>query len=236
MQRWTASSAEIILSELDHRLKLIERLQSLVGSSKADELHDLQPLFERGLWMFGPEYDAVDFHSNRFLATIIRDSLGGTAQQVAHRRPDFVALPDRSIGIYSAASYEDQGEISGIRQILIVELKKGGFELSQKELDQARDYSKELYKGTDVRQDTKTVAYVLGETNEGGLETNRIGEKILIVPMVYRTLLDRAHSRTFNLQRKIERLGFAKQVDQQLEEVLSSAVQQELVPEETSPV
>jgi hypothetical protein len=76
MQRWTAGNAEIVLSELEHRLKLIERLQSLVDSSKADELHDLQPLFERGLWMFGPEYDAVDFHSNRYLATIIRDIVG----------------------------------------------------------------------------------------------------------------------------------------------------------------
>src|ERR1700751_5487535 len=120
MQRWTAGNAEIVLSELEHRLKLIARLQSLITSSKADGLHDLQPLFERGLWMFGPEYDAVDFRSNRYLATIIRDSLGGTEQQVAHRRPDFVALPDRSIGIYSAAFYEDRGEISGIRQILVV--------------------------------------------------------------------------------------------------------------------
>jgi hypothetical protein len=120
--------------------------------------------------MFGPEYDAVDFHSNRYLATIIRDSLGGTEQQVAHRRPDFVALPDRSRGIYSAAFYEDRAEISGIRQILVVELKKGGFKLSQKELDQARDYSKELCKAADVRVDVKIVAYVLGADGEEGLE------------------------------------------------------------------
>jgi hypothetical protein len=230
MQRWTAGNAEIVLSELEHRLKLIARLQSLITSSKADELHDLQPLFERGLWMFGPEYDAVDFHSNRYLATIIRDSLGGTEQQVAHRRPDFVALPDRSIGIYSAAFYEDRGEISGIRQILVVELKKGGFKLSQKELDQARDYSKELCKAADVREDAKIVAYVLGADGEEGLEQATYGNRITIVPMLYRTLLDRAHSRTFNLHRKIELLGLVKPVDEQLEEVLSSPEQPELEP------
>ena len=230
MQRWTAGNAEIVLSELEHRLKLIERLQSLVDSSKTDELHDLQPLFERGLWMFGPEYDAVDFHSNRYLATIIRESLGGAGRQVANRRPDFVAFPDRSIGIYSAASFEEQGEISGIRRILVVELKKGGFQLSQKELDQALDYSRELYKATDIRPDTKTISYVLGSTGEGGLEEAKYGDRITIVPMLYRTLLDRAHARTFNLQRKIEQLGLGKPKDEQLEEVLSSAEQPELEP------
>ena len=230
MHRWTAGNAEIVLSELDHRLRLIERLQSLVESSKTDELHDLQPLFERGLWMFGPEYDAVDFHSNRYLATVIRESLGGTEQQVAHLRPDFVAFPDRSIGIYSAASYEERGEISGIRQILIVELKKGGFKLTQKELDQAREYSKELYKSVDVRADTKAVAYVLGEKSEEGLGEATYNNRITIIPMLYRTLLDRAHSRTFNLQRKIEQLGLAKPVDEQLKEVLSSPEQPELDP------
>jgi hypothetical protein len=48
--------------------------------------------------------------------------------------------------------------------------------------------------------------------------------------MLYRTLLDRAHSRTFNLQRKIELLGLVKPVDEQLEEVLSSPEQPELEP------
>ena len=104
MQKWTASNAELVLNELGQRLRLIERLQHLGDSVKADELHDLQPLFERGLWMFGPEYDAVDFYSNQYLATIVRRSLGGEEHQVLNRRPDFVAFPDRSIGVYSAGA------------------------------------------------------------------------------------------------------------------------------------
>jgi hypothetical protein len=45
MQQWTASNAEIVLNELDRRLKLIERMEKLVENPHADELHDLQPLF-----------------------------------------------------------------------------------------------------------------------------------------------------------------------------------------------
>ena len=71
MQQWTASNAEIVLNELDRRLKLIERMEKLVENPLADELHDLQPLFERGLWIFGPEYESVDFRSNRGLAEVI---------------------------------------------------------------------------------------------------------------------------------------------------------------------
>ena len=71
----------------------------------ADELHDLQPLFERGLWIFGPEYEAVDFRSNRGLAEVIGKFLGGADYKPSKRRPDFVVLPEVSIGAYCADAY-----------------------------------------------------------------------------------------------------------------------------------
>ncbi len=47
--------------------------------------------------------------------------------------------------------------------------------------------------------------------------------------MLYSTLLDRAHSRTFNLQRRLEDAGFAQPLDQQVSEVLSYPEHQSLV-------
>ena len=76
MEEWSASSAEIVLSELKSRLNLIERLQELVNTTSTDELHELQPLFARGLWIFGPEYESVEFTSNRSMATVIRQYPG----------------------------------------------------------------------------------------------------------------------------------------------------------------
>ena len=227
MQRWTASNAEIVLNELEKRLNLIKELSVLVDSAKTDELHDLQPLFERGLWMFGPEYEAVDFRSNRGLTTIIRDFFGGTDSALAKRRPDFVCLPDSSIGVYGAFNYGIEGEISGVRKILIVELKKGGFTLKQKELDQARDYAKELRKAADVLPDTEIIGYVLGAAAEQSLEKLSSGEHTTIYPMIYRTLLDRAHSRTFNLQRRIQETQPTVFIDPEVEEVLASPLQQD---------
>ncbi len=98
MQQWTASNAEIVLDELDRRLKLIVRMENAGRENPhADELHDLQPLFERGLWIFGPEYEAVDFRSNRGLTEIIGKFLGGPEYKPPKKRPDFVVLRIRQL-------------------------------------------------------------------------------------------------------------------------------------------
>src|SRR6185295_10735087 len=76
MRRWTATDAKHVLGELHWRLDLIARLDELIRAGAADELHDLQPLFERGLWIFGPAYESVEFCSNRTLATVVRELLG----------------------------------------------------------------------------------------------------------------------------------------------------------------
>lgn len=235
MSRWTAGRAQIVLDELDRRLKLIAKLQTLVDTVQTDELHDLQPLFERGLWMFGPEYEAVDFHSNRGLATIVRESLGGTAKDLGRGRPDFVALPDRSVGVYAASDFENNGEVSGIRKILIVELKKGGFQLKQGELDQAKRYAKALRKAGDVTASTVINAIVLGASMEEGLEHETSGDSTLIQPMLYRTLLIRAHQRTFNLQKRLESSGASHSVDTDVQSVLGNN-DDELLLKDATPV
>jgi hypothetical protein len=203
MQQWTASNAEIVLSELQRRLNLIERMQALVDSPLTDELHDLQPLFERGLWIFGPEYEAVDFRSNRGLAEIIGKFLGGADYKPPKLRPDFVVLPETSIGAYCADSYDAAGEIAGIRKVAVLELKKGGFCVKQHEMNQAMGYCKEIKKARQVDASTEIVAYVLGATLEPDLEKMTVGTSITVIPMVYQTILRKAHQRTFNLQKRL---------------------------------
>lgn len=228
MQEWTASNAEIVLNELDRRLKLIDRMEKLVENPLADELHDLQPLFERGLWIFGPEYEAVDFRSNRGLAEVIGRFLGGADYKPPRRRPDFVVLPEVSIGAYCSDAYDATGEISGIRKVAILELKKGGFCVTQKEADQARDYSKEIRKAGRVHPTTEIVAYVLGATLEDGLVSAEYGGNTHIIPMIYQTVLRKAHQRTFNLQQRLLESQPAITSDPEVDQVLSAPVQQQL--------
>lgn len=228
MQQWTANNAEIVLNELDRRLKLINRMEKLVENPLADELHDLQPLFERGLWIFGPEFESVDFRSNRGLAEVIGRFLGGADYKPPKRRPDFVVLPEISIGAYCADAYDIGGEICGIRKVAILELKKGGFCVTQKEADQARDYSKEIRKAGRVHPTTEIVAYVLGAALEEGLESTDYGENTHIIPMVYQMVLRKAHQRTFNLQKKLLETQPSATPDPEVEAVLRVDSQKQL--------
>jgi hypothetical protein len=197
MGEWTALTAELVLSELQKRLALIERLQSLVHSSKTDELHDLQPLFEKGLWIFGPEYEAVDFRSNRGM-TEIRKFLNAAPETTLTRRCiDFITLLDASIGTYPADAYGSDGDVAGLRKVLILELKKGGVDLTQKEMDQGRDYAKELRLAGAVQQDTEVVVYFLGATIQPGVEPAVIGGHTRVELITYDIVLNRAHARTF---------------------------------------
>lgn len=225
MQRWTAGNAEVVLNELDRRLRVVAELQKLIRDRKSDEVHDLQPLFERGLWMFGPEYESVDFRANRGMAEVVTSLFQKRGVTVSRRRPDFVALSDSSIAFYSADQFGPTGgEVTGVRKVLVVELKKGGFALGQAEVDQARDYVLELRKVGAIQPTTDVEAFVLGAELQPGLSKLKYGDRdeTVIQPLVYDILLNRAHVRTFNLQRKLQDYGSGLGADAELEEVLSS--------------
>jgi hypothetical protein len=222
MEAWTASSAEIVLTELKLRMDLIERLQELVNVVTTDELHELQPLFARGLWIFGPEYESVEFIANRAMATVIRKMLGDADDPPSSRRPDLVALPDRSLGVYAADSFNAQGEVAGVRKVLVVELKKGGFTIGTAELRQGEDYALELQKAHLVASSTEIVVFVLGaNVSDEATDERKVGKSITIVPIRYDTILKRAHARTFNLKRKLEEMKPITR-DEDVEEVVTT--------------
>ncbi|MDD2709259.1 MAG: ATP-binding protein [Verrucomicrobiae bacterium] len=225
MEQWNATHAEIILNELGRRLRLIDDLTVLVHNAKADELHDLQPLFAKGLWIFGPEFESADFTSNRGMATVIRKLLGGTDTELSRNRPDIVALPESSLGTYAADSFDDKGEPNGFRSVVIVELKKGGFPLTVKEVRQAEDYVREIRKAKLVQDNTKITAYVLGATIEDA-ELIRIGDDDAkqIIPMVYDVVLRKAHARTFHLRARLEAIS-PVMADKEVEETLAEPEQ-----------
>ena len=138
----------------------------------------------------------------------------------SRKRPDFVALPDSSIGFYAADEFTD-GEVSGVRKILIVELKRGDFCLTQNELDQARDYARELRSKGCAQSGTVIEAFVLGASIETGLEQMGVGDKTTVKPCLYDVILKRAHSRVFNLAQRIKGSAPIIPRDAEMEDVLS---------------
>jgi len=223
LHEWSVTDAKKVLDELRYRLDLIIELDGLVESHTSDELHDLQPLFERGLWIFGPEFESISFTSNRSLATVVKKFFDTANLEFPSKRPDFVILPDSSIGIYACDDFNEKHEVSGFKSIVIVELKKGGFSITQKEKTQAATYARELRKSGKVSKSTKIVCYVLGTyVDPLDEETSTDGETI-IHPRTYNTVLRQAQARTFNLLRKIEAVQEPDlNRDKELEEVLSN--------------
>lgn len=220
LDEWTAVDAKKVLDELRYRLELIKQLEELVENHKADELHDLQPLFERGLWIFGPEFESISFTSNRSLSTVVNTLLGGADLTTPRKRPDFVVLPDSSIGVYSCDAYDDNHEICGLSSVVIVELKRGGFEISTKEKDQAMHYAREIRKSGKVSMDTKITCYVLGASIDPLANQESTEGSTVIIPRRYNTILGQAHARTFNLLKKVETDKKVKLADTDLYDVI----------------
>ena len=221
LEKWSVTDAKKVLDELYWRLEVIEKMESLVDNPETKELQELQPLFKMGLWIFGPEYEAIDFTSNRSLLTVMNKLLEGGVVDHPMNRPDFVVLPDSTIGAYSSDQYDGNGEVCGIRKILIVELKRGGSTIGVEERRQAEDYAREIKKSGRVDPDTKIICYVLG--SRVGCETTTEGI-VEVIPRPYSTVLRQAHARTFNLIKSIkESRGLSEDVamDGEIKEILS---------------
>ena len=49
LDEWSVTDAKRVLQEIEWRLKLLIQMENLLDTTSADELHQLQPLFDRGL-------------------------------------------------------------------------------------------------------------------------------------------------------------------------------------------
>lgn len=204
LAEWSPQSAKRVLDELYWRLRLIADLQAKMDDPAADELHHLQPLFEKGLWMLGPEFESVEFSSNRTLATVLDRHFGGGSVDVPRLRPDFVVLTDASLGVYSTPRFDERCEPAGYDKVVIVELKRGGSVLTLDAIQQAQTYAVALRDSGTVHRDTRIVCFVLGSRLGSGAEDGEHAGTIRYHARTYDMILQLAHARTFGLQRALE--------------------------------
>lgn len=78
-------TAKLALDEIQTRLKLIAELDAKLHDETMDEVADLQPLFERSLWVFGPEFESLEFTSNRGMTTVINKIFGNGKDRCSAR-------------------------------------------------------------------------------------------------------------------------------------------------------
>lgn len=209
---WTLRLAKDALDEIQTRLKLIADLNKKLRDESADEVGDLQPLFERSLWVFGPEFESLEFTSNRGMTAVIQ-SLFGADTQGSRQRPDFVMLPDGSVGLYSRDAHDLGHDVDGVARLVIAEIKKPGVTIGTQQKGQAWRYVTELIERGLITEATTTTCYVLGSNihaAERGHRTEWDG-RVTIIPMTYDTFVRRAEKRMLGLRDKLKDVPFLKE-------------------------
>jgi hypothetical protein len=209
---WTVRTAKIALDEIQSRLKLIGELDQKLCDETTDEVRDLQPLFERSLWVFGPEFESLEFTSNRGMTEVIR-KLFGSDEKGSRLRPDFVVLPDGSVGFYSRDSHDLGHEVDGVSRLVVAEIKKPGVVIGSDQKDQAWKYVKELIQRGFVTKATDVTCFVLGSIVDQteGSDRTEWDNPVLIRPMSYNTFIRRAEKRMLGLRDKLRDAPFLKE-------------------------
>jgi hypothetical protein len=227
---WTVRTAKLALDEIQSRLKLIHELDQKLRDEKMDEVGDLQPLFERSLWVFGPEFESLEFTSNRGMTEVIR-KIFGKVETGSRHRPDFVMLPDGSVGFYSRDSHDLGHEVNGVARLVVAEIKKPGVVIGSEQKSQAWKYVKELIQGTHITRATDVTCFVLGsvvdETESG--DRKEWDDRVIIRPMSYSVFIKRAEKRMLGLRDKLRDAPFLQEHGMGGEDFIGA--QQPLQPE-----
>lgn len=211
---WTVRTARIALDEIQTRLKLIDELDTKLRNEAMDEVADLQPLFERSLWVFGPEFESIEFTSNRGMTEVIRKFFGAS-QAGSRNRPDFVMVPDGSVGFYTRDAFDGTHEVAGVAHLVIAEIKKVGVTIGSEQKTQAWKYVKELMQKGLLTGTSKVTCFVLGskvEQADSEVTTEAAG-RVHIHPMAYDAFVRRASRRMLGLREKLRDAPFLQGID-----------------------
>lgn len=208
---WSLDFAKEVLDELEIRLRLLDELKEKVFDTKTREVQDLQPIFHQGLWIFGPEYETIEYTSNEGMTKVIQ-KLFDSSETASRNRPDFAILPDSTVGSYSYPTYDEYGGEIGVDRVVIVELKKPGVPISTDEKAQCWRYVSELLKKGVIQRDTKVTCFVLGsEVDPIERDARKDNDRCIIQPMDYQAVIQRAKSRLLKLYDRVKDAPFLEQ-------------------------
>ena len=210
LDKWTVGDALEVLNEIDRRLAVIEAIRKLAGDNTTDELHVLHPMIAESRWLFGPEYESSEYIFNRQMKTAVSQVFGDDKFQRIDinekKRPDLVIMPDSTIGVTGLEEIPEETGIVRVRHLLLIELKKGAFEIKRKEKDQAMGYVEDLVKSTALGGNCRATGFVVGDKIADNLSNSydvKENETILgtLHVVTYSQLVDTAERRMFGLRK-----------------------------------
>jgi hypothetical protein len=178
LSQWTVEDALTVLDEIDTRLSIIAAMEKLSGDADADELHTLHPLVTQARWLFGPEFDSSEYASNNTLRTVASDLFKARREDQtfinAAKRPDLIALSDATISIVGTESFDSaRDHLVTMRDVLLIELKKGRSEIGRREMNQATEYVDELTTSGGIEGMPFFHAFVVGHTVAANIPTTQ---------------------------------------------------------------
>ena len=242
---WSVKDALRVLDEIDDRLSVIEAIARLAEDPNTDELHTLHPLILRSRWLFGPEFESVEYCSNTTLRSVAKQLWGdGDASfQNEKKRPDVVVLPDRSmVQLVGIERFDPQDPtIAQMQNILLIELKRGGFKIKRDEVNQADGYVQDIANSGYVNGAPFVTAWVVGQSIASGVGTEKtVGDDSRKYGQVrattYGALVGTANLRLMRLRKTLEERYDNLPTDTLLAKVLSIQEQATLDLNTSNPV
>ena len=177
LAEWTVKDALRVLDEIDSRVGVIETIQRLANDPKTDELHTLHPLILRSRWLFGPEFESQEYCSNATLKTVARELFKSPEAVFINEknRPDIIVLPDKTTCQLTGIESFDPADptLTQMQHILLIELKKGGFELTRKEVNQADGYVQDITASGAISGAPYICAWVVGQKVAAGVAKDK---------------------------------------------------------------
>lgn len=235
LTEWSVKDALRVLDEIDSRISVIETIRRLSDDPHTDELHTLHPLILRARWLFGPEFESQEYCSNVTLQTIARVLFKSQDAQFINERhrPDIVVLPDKTTWQMTGIESFDLVDptLTRMQQVLVIELKKGGFELTRKEINQADGYVQDIASSGAMSGSPFICAWVVGQKIAAGVERDKqLGNPIYgrVRAATFGSLVDTANARLLKLRSVLADRYSGSSTDELLTRVLSAPSQQEL--------
>lgn len=237
LTEWTVKDALRVLDEIDSRVSVIETIRRLADDPNTDELHTLHPLILRSRWLFGPEFESQEYCSNVTLQTVARELFKRTDAQFINERhrPDIVVLPEKTTWQMTGIESFDPSDptLTQIQHVLVIELKKGGFELTRKEINQADGYVQDIATSGAMSGAPFISAWVVGQKVAAGVASAKeVGDGKRMYGRVraatFGSLVDTANARLLKLRNVLADRYSGSSTDDLVHRVLTQPEQQGL--------
>ena len=191
------------------------------------------PLVSQAKWLFGVEYDNLNYTFNRQLTTVMHTLLMSQRKEDLNinwkKRPDLVIGSEFSVSS-TCIEETDANDMFCISKILIIELKKGGFTIGRSEVGQAEEYIDSIYHGNKLNCKPKIKAYVVGDSVSPVIGKHKTLESYgEVYVYTYAQLVQTASKRLFNLKNKLVERYHEMDVKDYITEILNEPQQTEMV-------